>query len=63
MKIKYSNIERVFGNHLILYKGRVYVTKENAKVKSRLITLIDKGLSEDDFAELQQEQTMLLMRH
>lgn len=57
--IRYNKIERILGNHLILYKGRVHTTKENVKIKRRLITLKDRGLSEDDYAEIRQEATIL----
>jgi len=57
--IRYNKIERILGSHLILYNGRVHTTKENVKIKRRLVTLKDKGLFEDDYAELRQEAYIL----
>jgi hypothetical protein len=54
--VKYMDIERVLGKFLILYKDRVYKTKENMRDCPQTITLLDNGLSEDDFAEITQDR-------
>jgi len=57
--IRYNKIERILSAHLIVYNGRVHMVKENVELKPRLVTLIDGGLSEDDYAELRQEAYIL----
>jgi hypothetical protein len=59
MKIKYNEIERILGDYLISYKGRIHRTKENLQTFPDIVTFVDNGLSEDEYAELIQEEIML----
>jgi hypothetical protein len=40
---------------MIVYNDRVYTTEEDLKLKPKTITLIDNGLSEDDFMDIMLE--------
>ena len=53
--IKYNQIDRIIGDHLITYKGRVYQAKENLQTFPKYITLVDNGISEEDFEDIRQD--------
>lgn len=55
MKIKYNQIERILGDYLVLYKGRVYITIENLQTFPDTITFRDNGLSEDEYDNIRQD--------
>jgi len=53
--IKYHEIERILGSYLVSFKGRIYRTKENIQTFPDTITLLDNGLSEDEFENIRQD--------
>jgi hypothetical protein len=58
--IKYNQVDRILGDHLIQVGDRIYRTKEDIKRFPKTITLVDNGLSEDDFADIMQDMRTAL---
>jgi hypothetical protein len=58
--IKYNQIDRILGDHLIQVGDRIYRTKEDIKRFPKTITIVDNGLSEDDFADIMQDMRTAL---
>jgi len=61
-QIEYSEVEHIWGDNLIQYKGKVYQTKENLQTFPDTLTLVDEGITREEFYNIY-DRLLLSLNH